>query len=127
MYIPMPAGVRIPQRIVQRVRVAVEGLGRGRVGDEGVGLGEAAEQRVVPAGAVEIEPQRLLVILTGVAFGCQGAERAAAVVAIGQIILLALHRPRLVHEDRGRAQMIGQHIEYPVIAAVSSPAQGQGR
>ena len=77
----MPAGVHIPQRIVQRIRVAVEGLGRGRVGDEGVGLGEAAEQRVVPAGAVEIEPQRLLVILPGKAFGCQGAERAAAGVA----------------------------------------------
>ena len=48
----MPAGVRKPQRIVQRIRVAVEGLGRGRVGDDGVRLGEAAEQRIVPAGAV---------------------------------------------------------------------------
>ena len=86
----MPAGVRKPQRIVQRIRVAVEGLGRGRVGDEGVGLGEAPEQRVVPAGAVEIEPQRRLVILPGEAFGCQGAERAAAIKSVGQIILLAL-------------------------------------
>ena len=83
----MPAGVGIPQRIVQRIRVAVEGLGRGRVGDEGVGLGEAPEQRVVPAGAVEIEPQRLLVILPGVALGCQGAERAAAQFYRGKLRL----------------------------------------
>ncbi len=77
--IGVPAGVGIPQRIVQRIRVAVEGLGRGRVGDDGIGLGEAPEQRVVPAGAVEIEPQRLFVILPGETFGCQGAMKSRVV------------------------------------------------
>ncbi len=84
----MPARVRIPQRIVQRVRVAVEGLRRGRVGDDRIRLGEAPEQRVVPAGAVEIEPQRDLVILPGEALGCQGAERAVPVVSEGMIVPL---------------------------------------
>ena len=51
---PMPAGVGEPQRVVQRVRVAVEGLGAGWIRDQRVGLGEAANERIVPAGAVEV-------------------------------------------------------------------------
>ena len=41
----MPAGVGEPQRVVQRVRVAVEGLGAGRIRDQRVGLGEAGDGR----------------------------------------------------------------------------------
>jgi len=120
----MPAGVHISQRVVQRVRVAVEGLGAARARNQRIGLGEATDERVIPAGAVEVKPQRLLVILAGETFGCQGAEGAAG-VAVRMVILPALDDARLVDHGRGRAQVILQHIEYTVIATMSSAAQGQ--
>jgi len=84
--ISMPAGVHISQRVVQRVRVAVEGLGAGWIRDQRVGLGEAPDERVIPAGAVEVQAQRLFVILAREAFRCQGAEGAAG-VAVRMVIL----------------------------------------
>ena len=51
----MPAGIRVLQRVVDTVAVAVEGLRIGRVGNYGVRADETPDRGVVVSGVVEVE------------------------------------------------------------------------
>ena len=113
----MPAGIRIPERIVERVRVPVEALRIPRVGDERIRLQEPSQRGSVRPRAVVVEAQGGLLPLAGEApIGgqarpCQSGPRHA----IGIVASVAMDDfgPARVRGQAGRAQMVameaGQH------------------
>ncbi|GAP62735.1 hypothetical protein ARMA_1158 [Ardenticatena maritima] len=91
----MPTRVRVPQRVVAHIGIAVEGLRVAGPGDKGVGLDETAQGGVVIAGFVVVKAQGVIPALAGVlAVGgedavppaqlsdCQGAHRRAGYTSI---------------------------------------------
>lgn len=106
----MPRRVRVPQRVVQGVRVAIQALRVAQLGHDAVGLDEAPDGGVVVARAVEVQP---CAPVEGLA--CKAAVRRSATA------LVACLTPRLVaqlsylsaatvHRDAGRAEVIRQQI-----------------
>ena len=78
----MPGRVGIPERVVEHVGVAVEGLGVAGPGHHRVRADEPAQGRVVEAHAVIVEAQRGLLALAGEAVVGGRVAAAGAVSAI---------------------------------------------
>jgi len=93
----MPTRIRIPQRIVERVRIAIKALRIPRRGHNRVRLEEAAQHGIVLAGVVIVEAQGGLVALAGV-LPIRG-HRTIARAAVGKVALRAQLRA-----DGGRRQ-----------------------
>ena len=70
----MPCRIRIPQRIVEHIRIAVEALRVRWVGDDGVRLQESPLSRIIVSRVVKVQPNRRILDLTGVA-ACRGRQR----------------------------------------------------
>ncbi len=68
----MPAGVRVPHRVVAYVRVPVQVLRVPRLRYDGVRLDEAAEGRVVPPRVVVVQPDDPVPPLAREAVGLYG-------------------------------------------------------
>ena len=82
----MPAGVRIPQRIIADIAVPVQGLRVARPRHNDVGLDEAPEHGVVVAGVVEVQADGVVATLArngphARRPGPQGENAAVAAVA----------------------------------------------
>ena len=117
-----PARVRVAERVVVDVGVAVEGLGRGRVRHEGVGGEEPAEGGVVDtavhvdqADAVEVlvagEAARGLGVGGGRGAGGPVGEPALAVGVEGQALD---HDAGLAGDALHRAQVVAVQVARPV-------------
>ncbi len=113
----MPAGIRIPERIVERVRVPVEALRIPRVGDERVRLQEPPQRGIKLPRAVVVEAQGHLLPLAGEApvggqaRPCQSGPRHAIGIVAG--VAMDDFGPAGVRGKACRAQMVavkvGQH------------------
>ena len=118
----MPARVRIPQRIVVRVRVAVPRQGIPRAGDEGVRLGKPSQGGVVPAGVVVHQPEGVGVrVLAGVGAPSATLQGCYAIVRRQCAGLVAHFTPRIVERagaqrsvgvrgDGGRAEVVAEDV-----------------
>ena len=126
----MPAGIRIPERIVERIRVPVEALRIPRVGDDGIRLQEPSQRGIVRPRAVVVEAQAGLLPLAGEApIGgqarpCQAGPRHAVGIVTG--VAVRDFSPARVRGKGGAAEMVavevGQHAALPL-----GEAPGAGR
>ena len=53
----MPAGIAVPNRVVEHVRVPIKRGRLPRLGDDAVRLGEVSRQRVIEAGNIVVQSQ----------------------------------------------------------------------
>ena len=116
----MPAGIRIPERIVERVRIPIEALRIRRIGHERIRADEPSQRGSVRPRAVVVEAQGRLLPLAGEApIGgqarpCQSGPRRA----IGIVTSAAVRdfSPAGVRGERGAAQMVAMQIrEHPAL------------
>ncbi len=85
----MPAGIRIPERIVERIRVPIQALRIPRVRHERIRLQEPPQRGIILPRAVVVETQgRLLPLASETAVGrqarpCQSGPRHAVGIVAG--------------------------------------------
>ena len=116
----MPTGIRIPERIVERIRVPIQALRIPRVQHEGIRLQEPSQRGIVLPRAVVVETQgRLLPLASETAVGrqarpCQSGPRHA----VGIVASVAVRdiSPARVRGQADGAEMVavevGQHAAH---------------
>ena len=123
----MSTRIRILERVIPHIAVAVEVLGVGRVRDEAVRGDESAHTRVIPACAVVVQPgpagQCRLVVLAGEALlgeihlpTTAGPEGRIVGVAAGECT-------RFADGGAGGVQVVLQQVEDAVVTCVARAPQ----
>ena len=118
----MPAGIRIPERIVERVRVPIQALRVRRIGDERIRLEEPSQHGSIRPRAVVVQAQGHLLPLAGEApirgqaRPCQSGPRHAIGIVAG--VAVRDFSPAGVRGKACRAQMVtmevSQHATLPL-------------
>jgi len=102
--------IRVPQRVVEDVGVAVEGLGVARLRHHRIRAEEAAQQRVIEPRPVVIQPYCTLFKLACKAAAGGGGAAAVAGLTVGFVAQLGHLAAAAVDREGGGTQVVREQV-----------------
>src|SRR3990170_1924842 len=111
----MARRINVYERVIQHIPVSVQSLGIRLHRNDGICLNETSDYRIVPPGAIVIQPAQALLPLPGVAVIRRRRAPGEAGLAKGSMSQLAHPAAGGIRHDARRAQVVAEEIEHAVV------------